>query len=95
METCVCSLAPWGARPKLQKLAALLDASECVLRVPFLADEYSAQLAFYIPVFRTGAGFQSESAVSPKLSLGAETMRGLDQRRRQSGANRPQRGNLP
>src|SRR6266550_84201 len=48
----------------------------------------TSQSAFDIAIFRTGAGFQSKSAVSPKLSLSAETMRGLDQRLRQQLAAR-------
>src|SRR5439155_6563758 len=50
----------------------------------------TSQSAFNIAIVRTAAGFQSKSAVSPKLSLSAETMRGLDQRHRQGGANRSQ-----
>src|SRR5712692_11296925 len=53
------------------------------------------QLAFDIAVFPAVAGFQPQSAVGPELALGAKPMWGLDQRHRQSGANRPQRGNLP
>ena len=38
------------------------------------------QLAFDITVFRTGTGLQRQSAVGPELALGAEAMRGLDER---------------
>src|SRR5229473_8561796 len=67
----------------------------CGLGVVFQQPARTSQSAFDIAIFRTGAGFQSKSAVSPKLSLSAETMRGLDQRHRQGGANRSQCGNLP
>src|SRR5258707_13700891 len=46
-------------------------------------------------VFPAVAGFQSQSAIGPELSLGAKPMRGLDQSHRQSRANRPQGGDLP
>src|SRR5258708_11904372 len=51
-------------------------------------------LAFDVVVFPAVAGFQSQSAIGPELSLGAETMRGLDQSHRQSRANWPHGGDL-
>ena len=41
------------------------------------------QLAVDIAVFPADPGLQRQSAVGPQLALGAETMRGLDQRHRQ------------
>src|ERR1700732_4624195 len=52
-------------------------------------------LALDVVVFPAVAGFQSQSAIGPELSLGAKPMRGLDQSHRQSRANRPQGRNLP
>src|SRR5437762_13872732 len=52
-------------------------------------------LAFDVVVFPAVAGFQSQSAIAPELSLGAKPMRGLDHSHRQSRANRPQGGELP
>ena len=43
----------------------------------------TSQLSFYVAVFASGAGFQCQSAIGPELSLGAKTMRGLDQGHRQ------------
>jgi hypothetical protein len=48
-------------------------------------------LPSHIVIFPTVAGFQAQSAVSPQLALAAKTMRSLNQRNRQGGANRPQR----
>ena len=53
------------------------------------------QLALEVAVFPASAGFQCQSAVGPQLSLGAETMRRLDQRYHQRRANGPERRNLP
>src|SRR5204862_127724 len=52
-------------------------------------------LAFDVVVFPAVAGFQSQSAIAPELSLGAKPMRGLDHSHRQSRAKRPQGGDLP
>src|SRR2546425_12528086 len=43
----------------------------------------TSQLSFYVAVFASGAGFQCQSAIGPELSLGAKTMRGLEQGHRQ------------
>src|SRR5713101_7579990 len=47
-------------------------------------------LALHVVVFPAVASFQAQSAVGPQLSLGAKTMRGLDQSHRQCRANRPE-----
>ncbi len=54
----------------------------------------SPYLTFDHAIFRTDAGFQSQSAIGPQLSLAAETMRSLDQGHRQRRANRSKIGNL-
>src|ERR1700681_1957404 len=53
------------------------------------------QLALDVAVFPASAVFQCQSAVGPQLSLGAKTMRGLDQRYRQRRTNGSERWNLP
>src|SRR6516164_5899026 len=53
------------------------------------------QLSTHVPVLRTVAGVDRQSAVRPQLPLGAEAMWGLDQRDQQSGAHRTDRRNLP
>src|SRR5271169_1331648 len=53
------------------------------------------QLSAYVPVLRTVARVDRQTAVRPQLPLAAEAMRGLDQRHQQSGANRTDRRNLP
>src|SRR5271165_250229 len=53
------------------------------------------QLSGHVPVLRTVARVDRQTAVGPQLPLAAEAMRGLDQRHQQSGANRTDRRNLP
>src|SRR5229473_8397047 len=53
------------------------------------------QLALDVAVFPASAGFQCQSTVSPPLSLGAKTIRRLDQRYRQRRTNGSERWNLP
>src|SRR5467141_273031 len=53
------------------------------------------QLALDVAVFPASAGFQCQSTVSPQLSLGAKTIRRLDQRHRQRRTNGSERWNLP
>ena len=55
----------------------------------------ASQLALDIAVFPAGASFQGQSAVGPQLSLGAETMRRLDQSHHEGRTNGPERRNLP
>src|ERR1700693_1058441 len=55
----------------------------------------ATQLALDVVVFPTVAGFQPQSAVGPELSLGAKTIRGLDQSHRQRGTNRSTGGGPP
>src|ERR1700730_14274980 len=52
------------------------------------------QLSAHVTVLRTVARMDRETAVGPQLPLGAETMRGLDQRDEQRGSDRADRRNL-
>src|SRR6266699_2582334 len=52
------------------------------------------QLSSHVTVLRAVARLNRETAVGPQLSLGAETMRGLDQRDEQRGSDRADRRNL-
>ena len=52
------------------------------------------QLSAYVTVLRAVACLNRETAVGPQLPLGAETMRGLDQRDEQRGSDRADRRNL-
>ena len=52
------------------------------------------QLSSHVTVLRTVARIDRRSAVCPQLPLGAETMRGLDQRDEQRGSDRADRRNL-
>src|ERR1700680_510145 len=51
------------------------------------------QLATHEAVFPTGVSLQRRAAVGPELSLGAKTMRRLQQSDQQSCPNRSDRGN--
>jgi len=51
-------------------------------------------LSGHVPVLRTVARLDRQSAVGPQLPLGAEPVRGLHQRDQQSGSNRTDRRNL-
>ena len=53
------------------------------------------QLSTHVPVLRTVARVDRQSAVPPQLPLAAEAMRGLDQCDQPSSANRTDRRNLP
>jgi hypothetical protein len=52
------------------------------------------QLSSHVTVLRAVMRLNRETAVGPQLSLGAETMRGLDQRDEQRGSDRADRRNL-
>ena len=54
----------------------------------------SSQLPFHKAVFAAVVSLESESAIGPQLSLGAKTMRRLEQRHQQGGTNRTQIRNL-
>ena len=52
------------------------------------------QPSSHVTVLRAVVRLNRETAVGPQLSLGAETMRGLDQRDEQRGSDRADRRNL-
>ena len=54
----------------------------------------SLELAIQEAIFGAGSSGQGQSAVSPELPLGTETMRRLDQSDQQGRSNRADAGNL-
>jgi len=52
------------------------------------------QLSGHVTVLSAVVRLNRETAVGPQLPLGAETMRGLDQRDEQRGSDRPDGRNL-